>query len=105
MTDDDNTRTPGRAAQIVRGVSRFLVERGESCLTEFTLKTGHRVDVIALDRKGRITVVKGKSSQGRGPAQGMDGSMRQLGFNKGSDAILGAQVAEKLNVFEVPKLK
>ena len=62
MTDDDNTRTPGRAAQIVRGVSRFLVERGESCLTEFTLKTGRRVDVIALDRKGRIAVVEVKSS-------------------------------------------
>jgi hypothetical protein len=62
MIDYDNTRTPGRAAQIVRGVSRFLVERGESCLTEFTFKTGRRVDVIALDRKGRIAVVEVKSS-------------------------------------------
>ncbi len=62
MTDDDDTGTPGRAAQIVRGVSRFLAKRGESCLTEFTLKTGRRVDVIALDRKGRITVVEVKSS-------------------------------------------
>jgi len=62
MTDDEDTETPGRAARIVRGVSRFLAERGESCLTEFTLKTGRRVDVIALDRKGGITVVEVKSS-------------------------------------------
>ena len=62
MTYDDDTGTPGRAAQIVRGVSRFVAERGESCLTEFTLKTGRKVDVIALDRKGRITVVEVKSS-------------------------------------------
>ncbi len=62
MTDDQDTETRGRAARIVRGVSRFLAERGESCLSEFTLKTGRRVDVIALDRKGGITVVEVKSS-------------------------------------------
>lgn len=62
MTDDDDTGTPGRAAQIVRGVSRFLAERGENYITEFTLKTGRRVDVIDLDRKGRIALVEVKSS-------------------------------------------
>lgn len=62
MNDDQDTETRGRATQITRGVSRFLAERGESCLTEFTLKTGRRVDVIALDRTGKITVVEVKSS-------------------------------------------
>ena len=62
MIDYDNTRTPGRAAQIVRGVSRFLAERGENYITKFTLKTGRRVDVIDLDRKGRIAVVEVKSA-------------------------------------------
>lgn len=62
MTDDDDTGTPGRAAQIVRRVSRFLAERGENYITEFTLKTGRRVDVIDLDRKGRIAVVEVKSA-------------------------------------------
>ena len=51
-----------RAAEILRGVSRFLAERGECSLAEFTLKSGRRVDLIALDRKGIVTVVEIKSS-------------------------------------------
>ena len=51
-----------RAAEISRGVSRFLAERDECSLAEFTLKSGRRVDLIALDRKGIVTVVEIKSS-------------------------------------------
>jgi len=51
-----------RAAEISRGVSRFLAERDESSLSEFTLKTGRRVDLISLDRKGSVTVIEIKSS-------------------------------------------
>ena len=51
-----------RAAEILRGVSRFLAERDECSLAEFTLKSGRRVDLIALDRKGIVTVVEIKSS-------------------------------------------
>ena len=58
----ETSSAPDRAAQIARGVSRFLAERGESCLAEFTLKSGRRVDLIALDRKGLITVIEVKSS-------------------------------------------
>ena len=38
------------------------MERGENYITEFNLKTGSRVDVIDLDRKGRIAVVEVKSA-------------------------------------------
>ena len=53
----------GRAAKIARGVIRFLVERGNACLSEFTFKTSRRADIIALDHKGVIRVVEVKSSQ------------------------------------------
>lgn len=51
-----------RAAQIARGVSRFFAERGNSCLSEFTFKTGRRADIIAIDNKGTISVIEIKSS-------------------------------------------
>jgi hypothetical protein len=50
------------AATVVRGVSRLFRDMGETCLCEFTLKTGRRVDIIALSRKGAFTVVEVKSS-------------------------------------------
>lgn len=50
------------AGRIARGVARYLTERDENCLAEFTLKTGRRVDLIALDRKGVVTIVEVKSS-------------------------------------------
>ncbi|PPR59634.1 MAG: hypothetical protein CFH10_01839 [Alphaproteobacteria bacterium MarineAlpha4_Bin2] len=51
------------AAQIARGTIRFLIERGNSCIGEFTFNTGRRADIIAIDRKGIITIVEVKSSQ------------------------------------------
>ena len=50
------------AAAICRGVCRVLAELGYATLTEVTLATGRRVDVMALDRRGEILVVEIKSS-------------------------------------------
>lgn len=47
---------------VTRGVTRLLRQMGQTCITELSLKTGRRVDVIALDRKGQVTVVEVKSS-------------------------------------------
>ncbi|MEC7438712.1 MAG: MmcB family DNA repair protein [Pseudomonadota bacterium] len=41
----------------------MFIERGDACLREFTLKSGRRVDVIAVDRRGTITIVEVKSSR------------------------------------------
>lgn len=63
MTDGTaRTRNTEAADTVVRGVSRLMHDRGETCLNEFTLETGRRVDLIALDRKGVFTVVEVKSS-------------------------------------------
>ncbi len=48
--------------RLARGVARGLTDLGWSCLFEVSLKTGRRVDVMALDDKGRIAVVEVKSS-------------------------------------------
>lgn len=48
--------------RLARGVGRALTDLGWSCLFEVVLKTGRRVDVLALDKKGRIAVVEIKSS-------------------------------------------
>ncbi len=50
------------AHAVARGVCRLLGELGQASLTEFTLATGRRVDVIGLTGDGRITVVEIKSS-------------------------------------------
>lgn len=62
MSKDTPIVPNGRAAQIFRGVTRFFTEHDQSCLSEFTLKTGRRVDVISLDKRGNITIVEVKSS-------------------------------------------
>ena len=63
MSDDTKQKRNTEAADTVgRGVSRLMHDRNESCLSEFTLKTGRRVDIIALDRKGHFTIVEVKSS-------------------------------------------
>ena len=51
------------ARDLARGVMRLLADHGEASLTEFTLKSGRRADVIALDDKGLITIVEIKSSR------------------------------------------
>lgn len=59
---EERTRNTEAAEAVVRGVSRLMHHLGESCLTEFTLKTGRRVDLIAIDRKGAFTAIEVKSS-------------------------------------------
>ena len=56
------TRNTGTAEAVVRGVSRLMRSLGESCLNEFILKSGRRVDIISVDRKGAFTVIEIKSS-------------------------------------------
>ena len=50
------------AAAICRGVCRRLAELGYATLTEVSLATGRRVDIMALDRRGEILVIEIKSS-------------------------------------------
>lgn len=57
---DASTNDRGRA--LARGVCRALAELGLATLTEFTLRTGRRVDVIGLDPSGAIDIVEVKSS-------------------------------------------
>ena len=50
------------AAALARGVSRTLRAHGGATLIEFTLRTGRRVDVIAVDDQGQVTIVEIKTS-------------------------------------------
>jgi len=56
------TRNTETAEAVVRGVSRLMRGLGESCLSEFILKSGRRVDIISVDRKAAFTVIEVKSS-------------------------------------------
>ena len=51
-----------KAARLARGVTRALHDLGQVSLTEFTLRSGRRVDAIGLDPGGRLTIVEIKSS-------------------------------------------
>ncbi len=51
-----------KAARLARGVTRALHDLGQASLTEFTLRSGRRVDAIGLDPGGRLTIVEIKSS-------------------------------------------
>ena len=59
---DERSRNSEAAEAMARGITLLMRNRDETCLTEFTLKTGRRVDVITLDRKGLFTVIEIKSS-------------------------------------------
>jgi hypothetical protein len=50
------------AVEILRGTSRMLIDAGLTPLQEFTLPSGRRADIAALDRDGTITIVEIKSS-------------------------------------------
>ena len=54
--------TPG-ALDILRGTMRLLLDLGLSSLPEFTLRTGRRLDILALAPDGRFTAVEVKSSR------------------------------------------
>ncbi len=49
-------------AALARGVCRALHHRGAATLTEFTLRSGRRADVIAVAGDGRVTIVEVKTS-------------------------------------------
>lgn len=54
---------PESAAEILRGTTRLLLDLGCSSLPEFTLRTGRRVDLMALAPDGRFTAIEVKSSR------------------------------------------
>ena len=62
-TVKDAGSRPEVTRMVTRGVMRLFRTQGEACLDELTLKTGRRVDVMALDRKGRFTAIEVKSSR------------------------------------------
>ena len=50
------------ARQLARGVCRSLGELGYATLTEFSLRSGRRVDVMGIDPSGQVAIVEIKSS-------------------------------------------
>lgn len=51
------------ADRLAVGVLRYLGDLGFRGLAEFRLSTGRRVDVIGLDRKGKIVIIEIKRSR------------------------------------------
>ncbi len=69
MKEDDalsHATSDGRqspvAAAVQRGVCRMLIHMGHVPLTELGLKTGRRVDVASLDKRGEVIIIEIKSS-------------------------------------------
>lgn len=67
MADSDpltilDGRQSEQAAQIQRGVCRYLRDLGHCVVTELPLSTGHRADVVSLGRTGEIWIAEIKSS-------------------------------------------
>ena len=50
------------AARITAATARLFYQMGDATLSEFTLKTGRRVDLVALSRNQHISVIEVKSS-------------------------------------------
>ena len=50
------------ALRLARGVRRAFEDLGQACLVEFSLASGRRADVMAMDPKGRLSIVEIKSS-------------------------------------------
>lgn len=55
-------RQSATAAAVQRGVCRLLAQMGYAPVTELTLATGRRVDILALGPKNEIAVIEIKSS-------------------------------------------
>ncbi len=55
-------RQSEQAAAIQRGACRFLCALGHSVVTELSLSTGHRADIVSLGRTGELWIVEIKSS-------------------------------------------
>lgn len=58
----EDGRQSARALDVQRGVCRHLMGLGHAPLTEFTLATGRRADVIALGSGGEILIIEIKTS-------------------------------------------
>ncbi|MGO1119619.1 MmcB family DNA repair protein [Rhodovibrionaceae bacterium A322] len=58
----ESTGESKSALDLARGATRLLQDHGYVCLPEVTLKSGRRVDLLALGPKGQIRVVEIKSS-------------------------------------------
>lgn len=52
---------PDRTLSLTRGVTRLFLDLGLSPLCEFRLANGRRADVVAIDRRGRLTIAEIKS--------------------------------------------
>lgn len=50
------------ALAVARGTARLLMQRGFSCVSELSLATGRRADLVALAGSGEIWIVEVKSS-------------------------------------------
>ena len=55
-------RQSDTALAIARGTSRFLRSLGFSCVSELTLPSGRRADLVAMNARGDIWIVEIKSS-------------------------------------------
>ncbi len=55
-------RTFGLTSDVVRGVSRLMLELGHSPLAEFTLPSGRRLDIAAVTASGGLVGVEIKVS-------------------------------------------
>ncbi|MBR2119567.1 MAG: MmcB family DNA repair protein [Afipia sp.] len=55
-------RQSDTALAIARGTSRFLKSLGFSCVSELTLPSGRRADLVAMNARGDIWIVEIKSS-------------------------------------------
>ena len=53
---------PAVSLTLARGVCRTLEQLGYASLVEFPLANGRRADIIALGRKGELTIIEVKSS-------------------------------------------
>jgi hypothetical protein len=53
---------PDITRAITRGSARLLGDLDQGVLTEFSLASGRRVDVIGIDRAGLVTVIEVKAS-------------------------------------------
>jgi len=60
MTDSTETL---EARQLARGICRTLLSLGFGPLTEFTLRSGRRADVIGINAAGEVTIVEIKMSE------------------------------------------
>ena len=55
-------RQSDTALAIARGTSRFMRSLGFSCVSELTLPSGRRADLVAMNARGDIWIVEIKSS-------------------------------------------